>query len=264
MSYAVLYEIKEDGTFEEVAEYKNSHGWTAFVWTQLCEKYGVVRAVEDDGYQDESGFNMGMMTAWGYLWKLVKDKDPRTPLKPWEQNVLIATYDNACLKREHFETFAKSLERFEEAHANGRVVCHLKTMAEHIRNLGESAIGICWYPMSVAENPWFVYDEELGDSVPYDFSTGDKHWFAGQNSLNPECDKMQAVQSKSQVIGEFLEWLNGKYVIAQWVEVEGYKEEQLLPAHTVIEKLLAEYFEIDLEKVEAEKREILEELRTHG
>lgn len=74
----------------------------------------------------------------------------------------------------------------------------------------------------------------------------------------PELEKMKAVQPKSQVIGEFLEWLTGE----KGVTLAKYdKDNRLMPTHDHAEKLLAEFFEIDLVKVEREKRMILENIR---
>lgn len=74
----------------------------------------------------------------------------------------------------------------------------------------------------------------------------------------PECEKMAAVQDKSQTIGEFLDWLGTKYTLAEYDE---YDEDELFPVSINIQKLLAEYFEIDLDKVEEEKNDILNEMR---
>ena len=82
-----------------------------------------------------------------------------------------------------------------------------------------------------------------------------------------ELDKLQKIQPKSQTIGEFLDWLNytKKYAICAWVEItkgeweiipEGY-----YPVRTQVEDLLAEYFNIDLKKVEQEKQKMLDDLR---
>jgi len=75
----------------------------------------------------------------------------------------------------------------------------------------------------------------------------------------PELDKLKKIQENSQRIGEFLDWLlhEKHYVIAQWE-----KEIDLLqPAHYdscgLIEGLLADYYKIDLKKVESEKQAIL-------
>lgn len=72
----------------------------------------------------------------------------------------------------------------------------------------------------------------------------------------PEHDKLTAVAADSHKIGEFLEWLTGDrgLTIARFSgreATQGFK----------IERLLAEYFEIDLGKIEVEKRTMLESLR---
>lgn len=74
----------------------------------------------------------------------------------------------------------------------------------------------------------------------------------------PECEKMKDVQEDSQKIGEFLDWLLNKrgLVICKW-EKSGYFEYR-----RNIEELLAEYFGIDLNKVEKEKRQMLDEIRS--
>jgi hypothetical protein len=95
----------------------------------------------------------------------------------------------------------------------------------------------------------------------------------------PEHEKLKAVQEKSQAIGSFLEWLTGtkKYVTAKYVKVwndeiidseEDVSEEnrediydQLIPESLHINNILAEYYEIDLKKLEQEKCAMLEELR---
>lgn len=93
----------------------------------------------------------------------------------------------------------------------------------------------------------------------------------------PECDKMLSVRNDSNAIGNFMEWLQGerKLILCREItrkEVEKsvdagmedeieYKEGDLIPDHTGIEALLAEYFDIDLKKVEEEKQAILQHLR---
>ena len=82
----------------------------------------------------------------------------------------------------------------------------------------------------------------------------------------PELDKMLAVKEKSQIIGEFLEWLSGQsIVLAEFDMVAcedcGYKTEMLVYRRTGREQLLAEFFEIDLNKCEQERQQILTDLR---
>jgi hypothetical protein len=88
-----------------------------------------------------------------------------------------------------------------------------------------------------------------------------------EKTPTPELDKMKAVQDKSQAIGEFLEHLGEKglviccYASRQDEEKTGYEEGDLIPLHNSIEKNLADYFGIDLNKVEQERRALLDELR---
>lgn len=73
----------------------------------------------------------------------------------------------------------------------------------------------------------------------------------------PEHEKMKPIADKSQVIGEFLEWLGdekGVYL----VDMSDYRRDGIsqpwLP-------FLYEFFEIDPVKIEAEKRAMLDEMR---
>jgi len=77
-------------------------------------------------------------------------------------------------------------------------------------------------------------------------------------SKYPECEKLAAVSEKSQAIGGFLEWLQGfkQVELAKWGD-----NDRLYPEYIVIESLLAEYFEIDMNKVEKERRQILEDIQ---
>lgn len=90
----------------------------------------------------------------------------------------------------------------------------------------------------------------------------------------PELDKMMAVKPQSQAIGEFLDWLGqqGIELASRHHHTEecydddnrtlcGCRDGQLLPYYGGgIESLLARYFEIDLRKVDDERRAILREL----
>ena len=93
----------------------------------------------------------------------------------------------------------------------------------------------------------------------------------------PEHEKLEKVKDKSQACGEFLEWLTGAqgYTLGEYHEhVEectqvGYKvcgmsSDVLYPAPTVTRKLLAEFFEIDEDKLDKEKRAMLDELRARA
>lgn len=77
----------------------------------------------------------------------------------------------------------------------------------------------------------------------------------------PTLDKMHHIKEKSHAIGDFLEWLSWEkqITLGKWGEKEK-GEESFYPHVYSIEKLLAEYFDIDLNEAEKEKRAILEHL----
>lgn len=74
----------------------------------------------------------------------------------------------------------------------------------------------------------------------------------------PECDKLTAAAPVSQKIGEFLEWLRETkdVSLAQWGS-----DNQLHPLYLDTNKLLAEFFGVDLNVVEKERRSLLDQLR---
>ena len=76
----------------------------------------------------------------------------------------------------------------------------------------------------------------------------------------PELDKMSKIQDKSQTIGAFLEWLGYRDPELILCEIDN-DTEAYYPTYPNIEKLLAEYFEINLKKAEEERCAILHEIR---
>lgn len=75
----------------------------------------------------------------------------------------------------------------------------------------------------------------------------------------PEHNKQQAVLEKSQALGEFLD--EGPYVLAEYRKIEGLTDPQLMPVTRPIQQVLANWFGIDLDRIEAEKREMLAAMR---
>ena len=81
----------------------------------------------------------------------------------------------------------------------------------------------------------------------------------------PENTKKNRVAPDSQKIGDFLETMsqNG-FTLCEYQEpAEGsiWSEGKYYPTNKPLIQLLADYFEIDLKKVDAEQRQILEDLR---
>jgi hypothetical protein len=76
----------------------------------------------------------------------------------------------------------------------------------------------------------------------------------------PEHEKVREVRDKSQAIGNFLDWLLQEKGI-RFCEPRESEVTPYLPIHFNIEELLAEFFEIDLGRLEEEKQEMLKMLR---
>jgi hypothetical protein len=74
----------------------------------------------------------------------------------------------------------------------------------------------------------------------------------------PEHTRQRAVLDEAQAIGEFIDTTS--YILAEYRVMDGWHEPRLVPATKSIEQILADYFGIDLSKIEAEKRAILADL----
>lgn len=74
----------------------------------------------------------------------------------------------------------------------------------------------------------------------------------------PEHDKLSEIKDRTQAIGEFVDWLSDtKGVVLASIDDYGNASS---PRQSLID-LMAEWAGIDLDKIEAEKREMLAELR---
>ena len=73
----------------------------------------------------------------------------------------------------------------------------------------------------------------------------------------PEHEKLKVVSDESQAVGEFVDWLGNERGIFL-AEQKGF---EFFPMSVSIQSLLSEFFEIDMNKIEAEKRQMLDELR---
>lgn len=84
-----------------------------------------------------------------------------------------------------------------------------------------------------------------------------------KKSKTPTLDKMVAIQEQSQLCGEFLDWFLDKYTVFD------RKQKRESPCANVMgnedyinkEKLLAEFFNIDLNEAEREKDMLLFQIK---
>lgn len=74
----------------------------------------------------------------------------------------------------------------------------------------------------------------------------------------PELERLSVVAAESNKIGEFLDWLEHKKGI---VYATYNEDDELQSAYIDKNKKLAEFFGIDLDKVESERRALLDYVR---
>ena len=161
MSYTVAYKIDTDGKLEEIAEFSNSHGFGPFVWGAISDKY----------FGDEFAWMSHVKEIWP-MWK-----DPRVP-KHWSIALLV-TYDRAVIEYERFKEVAKALRDFvTDVGIRGRA-CHLLAIADLLEK-SNPCKGMCFYGTSLSDNPWYEWDNEKEENLPYDFDKEKKHFFVGK------------------------------------------------------------------------------------
>lgn len=76
--------------------------------------------------------------------------------------------------------------------------------------------------------------------------------------VTPTLEKMRGIRDESQAIGAFLEWLGNEQHLTL---CKLNKYDEFCPTVYGTEKLLALYFDIDLDESEREKRQLLEHMR---
>lgn len=77
----------------------------------------------------------------------------------------------------------------------------------------------------------------------------------------PEHEKLKAIADKSQAIGDFLEWATQTHGLWLAEPVPNSLHGYFAPTGKRTVGLLAEFFDIDEDKIEAEKRAMLAALR---
>jgi hypothetical protein len=78
----------------------------------------------------------------------------------------------------------------------------------------------------------------------------------------PECEKLAAVSEESNKIGDFIDWLNEIDIVLCKFDEDSERFYSIHQMHSQgINTLLAQYYGIDLDKVERERRALLDWIR---
>lgn len=160
MSYCAII-VFQDNKPARYREFHNAWGGHAYIWDRLYNRFLKNPDVEYDSW-------LGNSSA---LWDLAKRDD--IPL--FMRAVHAATFDRAIVDCENLPQFIQHLREFLEFFGSGDKVCHLKAWADFIQeHLDVQAIG--FYGTSVSNDLWQKWDEDKEEEIPYDLSSGDKHF----------------------------------------------------------------------------------------
>lgn len=159
MSYCAVITFR-NGKPAECLECRNAWGGMAFVWSALFEVYCKDPKVQYDSWLQKPE----------RVWTLANNPDLPIALRA----VLCSTFDYALVYRDDFKRYAADLRAFTAWAGTRNVVCHLPSWADFIEKCDAEAIG--HYGTSVADNPWSTFDEQTEAMVPYDLTTGTKHF----------------------------------------------------------------------------------------
>ena len=180
MSYCALIAFK-DGLPSTYHEYHNAWGGAAYVWSSLYDLY--CKTGEGDYWLRIPGLP--------WVGKLLERPD----VPDFEKIVLLAMYDHAIVDASHFKRFARDLRLFAQKHGSVRVhgviVNHLPAWADFFDTCTAEAVG--FYPTSVGDDWWQVWDDEREESEPYSLRTGELHF-----ELYDYFDEMAAAEAAEE------------------------------------------------------------------
>ena len=156
MSYCQIITFK-DGLPHRDIEYSNAWGGAARIWSSLFDAYLKNPAIPYHSWLSDQG---------NALWPLAK----RSDLPMFERAVHASTFDVGYVRREHFLQFAADVRAFVAKYPVPGKVDHLPAWADAIEASDAEAVG--FRGTSVAETPWFRYDEEKDEEIPKPMSEG--------------------------------------------------------------------------------------------
>jgi len=179
MSYCETLGFTKDG-IKYLTEYRNAHGWSAYIWTRLHEKYIV---------------HGSWIFAPQMVWNLVKDDQ----LTDEEKVTLWSTFDHSLVQISEIPALIRAYKAFLQLYPpEDKWVCHLPAMIDELQSIHDSPediIAVGWYGMSVGDNPWSKYNSEKKEYENYDVTTGTKHEFLG--SFLEECCPKYLLRGKT-------------------------------------------------------------------
>lgn len=166
MSTLTIKGLRLGADIDDLLELKNSHGGAPVIWDAMGQKYLGLRKF---GYNTETE----------RLWPLWRDMSIPKSFRA----VLLMTYDDVIIAKEHFARAAADLRAFlTDFPPDPQYVNHLASLAEVFESQPDyDGIGFHW--TSVCEDPFGgSYDEDTDEHMAHDYS---QNW-----SLYARLDKL--------------------------------------------------------------------------
>lgn len=166
MSRTEMYFLKDNDYSME--EFKNAWRGAMYVWQDVAKRYCKMER-----------FPMGIMDGDEEKMSEVWNFDSRHPGEMAEHDaiVMLSTMDNVLLEPSQWERVANAFEKYSEAHPDSS----LGEQAQALRSVmeseeGKEVVAIGWCQTSVCGDVWTDFNED-DDTIVYDPTTGDKHWW---------------------------------------------------------------------------------------
>jgi hypothetical protein len=159
MGYCEIIPIK-GGIPQNGIEFRNPWRGVPIIWNALFDKYLKNPEVPYDSWLLNHSKGKGKL-----LWNLAK----RADLPMFERAVHAFTFDRAYARREHFKRLSDDLRAFDVEYPV-EYPSHLSAWTDVIQSLDADAVGL--YGTSVSSNPWWEYDEEKDEMIPYRIEDG--------------------------------------------------------------------------------------------
>ncbi|MCA9137269.1 MAG: hypothetical protein KDB00_10930 [Planctomycetales bacterium] len=163
MSTTKLIEF-ENGVPANHHEFHNSWAGAARIWGSLYDHY-----LKDSSKPFDNWLTSTARPGDRRLWDLAKSD----ALSMAERAVHAFTFDYFIVRRENLERFSADLRTFAELHPAPGKVDHLPEWADVFEHSAYEAIAL--HATSVTENPWYGFDEETDEPIPYDLNERNLH-----------------------------------------------------------------------------------------
>lgn len=158
MSYTEIYGFNRDGNAYDQAQVQNAWRGAMAIWRIMEERHlppvpysRLMNPVEARA-----------------VWRLYADKS--VPMH--ERIVLLSTMDKCLVKKEDFPRLIEAFRKFEGDTSLPEQADILEAMLEN-----EDCIAVGWNQTSVTATPWWSYDEETDEEIPYNCLTGSDHFW---------------------------------------------------------------------------------------